>query len=255
MSERIDILGQHPPKCCEPVKLMVSSSMPAALSSQIQDQAWQQFVMQADAALRPVGEKMSRLLLLRTAMFLAIIVLVVGMFLYTQLTLQAWISRDVDEEDDDGGAFSKIPVGFILLPLPVIVFVCGLIVVSASLRSVARKAQSALAEVCSRATLDNPGLTFEVKSEFYPIGRRSLGNRYFIEVTWSAEARPIAAPVVEPMPCQPVVYSLPGQANVFEASVVSVAAPGGSVARFCSGCGAACVGDAKFCGSCGRQFP
>jgi len=85
MSERIDILGQHPPKCCEPVKLMVSSSMPAALSSQIQDQAWQQFVMQADAALRPVGEKMSRLLLLRTAILLAYPVLGVGMILYTHV--------------------------------------------------------------------------------------------------------------------------------------------------------------------------
>jgi len=202
MRERIDILGQDPPAdLCVPMKLMVNSSMPAGLSSQIQDLAWQRFVMDADAVLRPLGEKVSRLLLQRGLMIGALFFLVLVMLPYPLLWLPAVIRRDVDEEDQKFGMFIKISVGWILLQLLGIAFVCRLIFVSASLRSVLLKAHSDLAEVCSRATLESPGLSFEVKSELYPIGRRLGNNRYFFEVTWSAEARPIAASVVEPMPC------------------------------------------------------
>jgi len=270
MSERIEIFGQHPPMCTTSAVLTVNSSMPVGLASRIQAQAWQQFVMQSHAALRPVGEKMGRLLLLRPAVVLVSAAINAAILVYIVSSLQSsgafggvtksW--RDIDEEEDDGGMFNGIPIGVLLFPLAIIVSMFGRRFVRASLNTVAREATNALAGVCSRATFDNPGLTFEAKSDFHRASGGccvppSANNRYFVEVTWSTEAPVIAVPVMQPMPWQPLVQSMPGQAQAIavEATVVGVVSPGGSAARFCSGCGAARVGDAKFCGNCGCQFP
>jgi len=273
MSERIEIFGQHPPMCTTSAVLTVNSSMPVGLASRIQAQAWQQFVMQSHAALRPVGEKMGRLLLLRPAVVLVSAAINAAILVYIVSSLQSsgafggveksW--RDMDEEEEeeeDGGMLDGIPIGVLLFPLAIFVSIFGRRFVMASLNTVAREATNALAGVCSRATFDNPGLTFEAKSDFHRASGGccvppSANNLYFVEVTWSTEAPVITTPVIQPMPCQPLVQSMPGQAQalVVEATVVGVVSQGGSVARFCSGCGAARAGDAKFCGNCGRQLP
>lgn len=260
MAVRIDILNQTQLgfwNGCRYRPRELQSEMPGALYGDMNPMAYGKFKQQVDHELNEVN-KYGRLIWygrkMCVALFFIAIAIYVGVTLYlvmppstttttttpcpSGLTRSQRLARCYSDSETPVSRFNAVQskfgvlwgVGLAILCLPnllTLYFRC-------KLGNVVSKTLMSLKGACAQASSENPGLSFDVRSEFVSLSRRTQIETLFIEVFIGA-----GAPVVTPGVIQGAVVL--GQMATPETN-----------ACYCAKCGREASGN--FCAACGASL-